>query len=324
MPDAAARPRVEREHAVGEEIVPVPRDAVEIERGRTRRGEDDAELLVDGHAGPRVRAARQFVGVLRPRVVAEFTRLRNRVEDPAQLAAVHVEGADVAGRSGKRLRHRAAHDQQIFEDDAGRAGAHAQRVRRLVEPLAQVDAAAGAERGDRRARPLVERPEKAPVAHEHAVPVHRDAPMPEPGSGRRTAARVELPDLASGLRVDRDHLQRRRRGIEHAVDDDRVALHLGALEGVVRVVGPGDLERRDVVPIDLRERGVADVVDAAVDRPRHIVPLQRRHGRAGQARKHENTEEASLHHMAFRFGDSERETVRLKPDTTGITIPPLR
>ena len=48
---------------------------------------------------------------------------------------------------------------------------------------------------------------------------------------------------APGRGVEREHAQLRRRRVEHAVRDDRLALHLGALERVARVVGPGDLQR---------------------------------------------------------------------------------
>ena len=146
VPDVLARPRVEREHAVGEEVVAVTSDAVEIERRRSRRGKDQAVLHVNGHARPRVGAARELVRVRRPRVVAHLARPRNRVEDPPHLARVHVERADVSGRSGQRLRHRGADDDHVLEDRAGRARADAQSLGRLIEAFAQIDPAVRAER----------------------------------------------------------------------------------------------------------------------------------------------------------------------------------
>src|SRR4029077_13066529 len=123
-----------------------------------------------------------------------------------------------------------------------RARADAQLLRRLIETFTQVDPAVGAEGLDRLAGLLVQRPEEAAVADEDAILVHRDAAVPEARRAGRAVARIEFPDLAAVGRVDRDHLQRRRRGVEHAVHDDRVALHLGALEGIVRVVGPRDAQ----------------------------------------------------------------------------------
>src|SRR5207244_8180881 len=77
MPDALAGARVEREDAVREEIVAVTRDAVEIERRGSGRCEDHRVLLIDGHAGPRIRAAFDRVRIGRPRVVAALAGLRN-------------------------------------------------------------------------------------------------------------------------------------------------------------------------------------------------------------------------------------------------------
>ena len=90
------------------------------------------------------------------------------------------------------------------------------------------------------------------------------------------AAGIETPDLLAGGRVHRHDLQRRRRHVEDSVDDDRLALHLGAFEGVVRVVRPRHLELRDVPGGDLLEGGIAGVVLAAVHRP---ADVRRRRGR---------------------------------------------
>ena len=100
MPDALARPRVEREHGVGEQVVAEPVRAIKVERRRARRGEDHRAFCIDGHAGPRVRAAVDLVRLGQPRLVAEFARMRNRVKAPAQRAGLEVVGADVAGRPG--------------------------------------------------------------------------------------------------------------------------------------------------------------------------------------------------------------------------------
>jgi hypothetical protein len=59
MPDATARPGVERQHAVGEQIVAVPRDAVKIEGCRPGGGEHHAERRVDGDTRPHSRRRQQ-------------------------------------------------------------------------------------------------------------------------------------------------------------------------------------------------------------------------------------------------------------------------
>src|SRR5258706_15881794 len=98
-PGALAGASMERKHEVGEQVVAMAVDAVEIERGGAGGGEDDAVLRVDRDAGPRVGAADQRMGVRRPGVVGEFAGLRDRMEDPPEFAAVHVERPDVTRRS---------------------------------------------------------------------------------------------------------------------------------------------------------------------------------------------------------------------------------
>ncbi len=250
----------------------MPVDAVEVERCGTGRGEHHRVLRVDGDSGPGVGAADQLVRIRRPRVVRELAGLRDRVENPAQLAGVHVVRADVAGRAGQRLGDARAHDEHVLEDRSRCAraalGCHA-------EAFAQVNASRSPERRDRLAGLLIQRVEPVAIRDEHAILVHGHAAVSESRGRRRAAAWIELPDLASRGRVHGDHLERRRRRVEHAVDDDRVALHLRGLERIVRVVRPRGLQLRDVVAVDLRERGIADVVDAAVDGPWDIVRRER-------------------------------------------------
>src|SRR5262249_2378302 len=103
VPDALAGARVEREHAVGEQVVAGTVRAVKVERRRTGRRESPGVLLIDRDAGPRVRAAGDLPRVLRPGVVAELAGPWNRVERPADLSRVDVVRADVAGRGRQRL-----------------------------------------------------------------------------------------------------------------------------------------------------------------------------------------------------------------------------
>src|SRR5207247_5988432 len=110
-----------------------------------------------------------------PRVVADLAGLWNRVEDPADLSGGHVERADVPWRSRQRFRHAAAHNQEILEHDAWRAGADGQFLRRLIEPFPEIDAAVRAERPDRRSRCPGQRTQRTALSDEHTTRVHRDA-----------------------------------------------------------------------------------------------------------------------------------------------------
>ena len=194
------------------------------------------------------------MGRRRPRVVSEFPRLRNGVEDPAQLAGVHVKRANVTGRSGQRLGNAAPENEEVFEDRARRAGAHAQPLGGLAQSLAQIDPALIAEGGHGLACFAVERPQKTAVRHEDAIVVNGDAAVARACARTASARRVERPHLTPGSRVDRSDAQRRRRDVEHAAHHDRVALHLRAAERILRVVGPRDLQLTHVGAGDLGER----------------------------------------------------------------------
>ena len=285
MPHALAGARVEREHAVGKEVVAVAVHTVEIEGSGSGRGEHHGVRLIDRHARPRVGAAAQLIRLGGPRVVAELARLRNGVEDPAQLAGHHVEGTDVSRRSGQRFGHAAAEDQHVFEDRARCAGAHGHAIDGLAEPLAEIDAATGAERVDRLSSLPIDRPQEIAIGHEDAIVVDGDAAMAEPGARPAAAGRIEPPAFAARRGIDRGHLQRRRRHIERPVNDDGIALHLGALEVIAGFVGPRHLQAIDVAAVDLIERREADVVAPAVHRPAGVRRLRRtqsddEHGRS--------------------------------------------
>ncbi len=203
----------------------MPVDPVEIERCRACGGKHHRGFRIDRDAGPGIRAADQLVSLARPRVVPELPGLRNGVKNPAQLAVVHVERADVSGRTGQRFGNAAADDHQIFEDGGGAARAYAGAFGRHAQALTQIDAAVVAERSDRLSRPCIQGVEVVPIGNEDAVLVHRDAAVAESSARRGAATGIEGPPFAAGFRVQRHHLHRRRRRVEHAVDDDRVALH---------------------------------------------------------------------------------------------------
>ena len=106
------------------------------------------------------------------------------------------------------------------------------------EILREVDATLLAERRNRRAGIGIQRVEIWAGAHEEALvaavcPVGHAAADTQ---GTRAVARgrrkrIELPLGHAGRGVEREDLQLRRRGVQHAVDDDRVALNLRPVVG---------------------------------------------------------------------------------------------
>src|SRR6185436_5136916 len=72
-----------------------PMTAVVVAGGELDRQVSEPKLLVGGNLSPHTGVAGIRPGVLLPRVVPVLARLRNRVEDPEPLAALHVVAADV-------------------------------------------------------------------------------------------------------------------------------------------------------------------------------------------------------------------------------------
>ena len=80
-----------------------------------------------------------------------------------------------------------------------------------------------------------------------------DSPIPHFAGEALFGFGNEGPMEFPGCRVEGDQTQLGSGGIKFAIDDDRIAFHLGLREGVARVIGPSDLELGDVVAIDLVE-----------------------------------------------------------------------
>src|SRR5262249_5816305 len=115
-----------------------------------------------------------------------------------------------------------------------------------------------------------------PRAHENALiasvfPV-RHAPISHRMRDLHPIVRIETPMRLAGCCVERNDAQCRRGGIEHAVNDDRITLHLRSLENVASVKCPGNLQLMDILPIDLTEPRIANIVPAAaIDIPVSIT-----------------------------------------------------
>src|SRR5450432_776456 len=193
--------------------------------------------------------------------------MRDGAEDPAQFAAVGIESADVAGRTGQSFGNGAAKDDGVLKNYAGAAGADGDVVGRAVQALPQIDAAVIAKIGDGLAGRLVQRPEKIAVREEDAILIYGDAAIADVARDLLSVIWIEVPDLHAGFGVEGHHAKFGSGGVEDAIDDDGIALHLRIFEGIVRVVGPGNLQAGDIAGRDLLQSRVADVVRAAVDAP---------------------------------------------------------
>src|SRR5207249_1451880 len=90
VPHPLAGARVQRQHAVGEQVGALAVACPEVERGRAQAGVDDAALGIDTHASPAVRATRDFPGIPGPGLVSELSGPWRSVEDPAALAGPGV------------------------------------------------------------------------------------------------------------------------------------------------------------------------------------------------------------------------------------------
>ena len=278
MPDATACAGVQRNHAIGEKIVADTISAIEIKRSRASGAEHHAEFRVDAQAGPRIRAAGDLVRLRRPGVVAELAGMRDGVKNPAPLLSdVVTSNARMSpGEPGRVSGTVLPMIQQVFEDLAGTAGADGHVFGRAIEPFPKIDAAVVAEPLNRFTCATVERPQVIAMADEHAVFIYGDAAMAIAPLWLVALIGVETPDFTPGLGIERDHAQLGRGGIEDAIDDDGIALHLRIFEGVVRVVRPDNLKAGDVIAIDLLQLGIADVIRAAIDRPLDVGGLDKR------------------------------------------------
>src|SRR5579864_9617425 len=98
VPDSFSRLSIQGDQTICEQVVAYAIGAIEIGRGRACRNVDDSTLTIKRHAGPVVSGTARLPGIFRPGVVAEFSRVRNSVKRPAQLAGANVVSADVPGR----------------------------------------------------------------------------------------------------------------------------------------------------------------------------------------------------------------------------------
>ena len=299
MPFAPPRLVVDRDKALGKQVVARAQAAVEIRARRLDRQIGEPELLVGGHLVPDADVAVDRPRFIQPRVVAEFAGTRDGVEGPQAFPGPHVEPADeplgvvVSPRSAALEERRADQHDAVARDR--RRGMQSDLAFREIDLHAfadhhaflQIDDAVLAERRDAGAGLRVEGDEL--IAGRDV----EDALIPAVGPVRHTAPRQLAGRIggarALGLRVHPLQLTRRRverddrppcagRRVQHAADHQRCAfeLVLGTWSEAVGLEAPGDLERREVAGVDLVERRIMLVPQVAGIRPPLAARRRRR------------------------------------------------
>ena len=138
--------QIERDEALAEQTIPRTMTAVVIAGRQLHRKKHGVRLFVDRHLRPDAGVPRIRPRIFFPRVVAEFTGLRNRVEDPQTLSRACVVAADetlfvnLALRSAAR-QMRGADDDDVLRDDRRRVESHfsGDRIDLLIVVHLQID-----------------------------------------------------------------------------------------------------------------------------------------------------------------------------------------
>ena len=96
MPDPFSGVGVQREDAVGEQVLPMSFTPIEIGLSRLGRDVHDAAPFIQRLAAPGHQAGRGFPGVVGPGVVTHLARPGDKVEDPTLLAGPDIESPNGA------------------------------------------------------------------------------------------------------------------------------------------------------------------------------------------------------------------------------------
>src|SRR5438094_8939278 len=100
VPETLACIRLERQHAIGEQILADAIAAPMVVGRRARTRKYHPALQVNRHAAPAIGATHRLPRVGWPRFVAEFARVRYGVENPAPLSRARVKRPHVTARGG--------------------------------------------------------------------------------------------------------------------------------------------------------------------------------------------------------------------------------
>ena len=297
VPEVAAGARISRDDRRAEQVVADAIAAVAIERRRAERHVQNAALDVDRHEAPDVDAGAPLRAVAAPSIGEALAGPRHAAKRPDELAAARIPGADVAGGAARwKLLYRAARDHEILVDERRRRHAVETRVAALQDVgRRELHDAGVAETRCERTRLCVER-DQASVARaekqsRRSVPrrglprvVAAAGPVLEAALRRLAGTRNRrCPHLAAARGVERHDTGIRRRHVEAAADHQWRRLRRrksiassrggrqsfrgtllrrsGARGGCARrrahVIRPCDLELRDVLGRNVRERRVA-------------------------------------------------------------------
>ena len=165
------------------------------------------------------------------------------MEGPADGAGADVVGADVARGRGEAFGHERALNEHVLVEDARGGRGDGDLFGVAAEAFAEVDAALFAEARDGLAIGGVEGEQPVAPGEEEAaflafLPHHEAAVA---AAGWFAFAGVKLPEGLAGGGVEGEDLLLGGGAVEDAVDDQGVALNLGAFFSVAGVVGPSGL-----------------------------------------------------------------------------------
>jgi hypothetical protein len=274
VPAPLAGTKIDRDQALGEQVVPRTVTAVVIASRQFDRHVDQAELFVDAHLRPDTGIASVRPRIVQPRVVAELAGPRDGVENPEAFAGANVEAANVAldvRLAARRTAgevcgpdddHVARHDRRRMQADLAGDG-----INLLIELLLEIDDAVGAKRRDPIAGFRIERDQLIPGRHVEdsfflvVGPVREAAPRKLARCRRAALPLIEAvhPAHLAGQRVERDRGAARARGeIQLAADHQRRGLQvvLDAWSEAVGPEAPRHLEIIEIARVDLIERRV--------------------------------------------------------------------
>src|SRR5262249_41243785 len=106
---------------------------IKIKSGGSRGNKNEAACFVDTQAAPAVRSAGGLPGVGRPRVIPEFSRVGDRVKDPAPFAGSRIICADVPGRGRPRpFLVSCRNDEEVLINASGRGRNDCFAVRQIA------------------------------------------------------------------------------------------------------------------------------------------------------------------------------------------------
>ncbi len=202
---------------------------------------------------------------------ARLVRIGDRVEGPLLRARASVIGTYVARRGGQALAVQTAQDDQISIDSAGCSYRHRRILNVTSQPLLEVDEPALSETRVGLPGASVDRVEllvHGEIQPARLAPLRLALPIHQPAIAVLAlhwcaAVRIEAPQHAPCRCVESHQPQLRRGDVGDTVGDQRRALHLGPVEGVSGVVAPGLLSVATFVPVDLRQRAIVCVAEAA-------------------------------------------------------------